>query len=112
MIGEIRRRLNNHGVSTLDRRSLVSGTIDLACWEEDLKEIQGHLIPFCEKAKRLLIRERFYMMNAPLSSVECPDAEISRLRQELFAAAMSHGGQFKRLIDPIDRLLYRLIKEE
>ncbi len=112
MIGEIKRRLNNPGFSTLDSRSLVSGTIDLSCWEEDLKEIQGQLIPFCEKAKRLLIKERFYMMNAPLSSVECPDTEISRLRQELFAAAMSHGGQFKRLIDPIDRLLYQLIKEE
>ena len=81
-------------------------------WEEELKEIRGQLIPFCEKAKRLLIKERLYMMNAPLSPVECPDREISRLRQELFASAMSHGGQFKRLIDPIDRLLYQLIKEE
>jgi putative intracellular protease/amidase len=112
MIGEIKRRLNNPGASALDGRSVVSGTIDLSCWEEELKEVRGHLIPFCEKAKRLLIKERLYMMNAPLSPVECPDAEISRLRQELFTAAMSHGGQFKRLIDPIDRLLYQLIKDE
>jgi hypothetical protein len=112
MMGEIKRRLNNPGASDHDGRPAVAGTIDLSCWEEDLKEIHGHLIPFCEKAKRLLIKERLYMMNAPLSSVECPDAEISRLRQELFAAMMSHGGLFKRLIDPIDRLLYQLIKEE
>ncbi|MDP1991183.1 MAG: BPL-N domain-containing protein [Syntrophales bacterium] len=112
MIGEIKRRLSNPGDSGHDGRPVVAGTIDLSCWEGNLKEIREQLIPFCEKAKRLLIKERFYMMNAPLSSVECPDTEISRLRQELFAAAMSHGGQFKRLIDPIDRLLYQLIKEE
>ena len=62
--------------------------------------------------KRLLIEERLYMMNASLSPVECADKEISRLRKELFGSAMSHGGRFKRLIDPIDRLLYDLIKEE
>jgi hypothetical protein len=52
------------------------------------------------------------MMNASLSPVECADEEISRLRHELFGSAMSHGGHFKRLIDPMDRLLYGLIKEE
>ena len=52
------------------------------------------------------------MMNASLSPVECADEEISRLRHELFASAMSHGGHFKRLIDPMDRMLYDLIKEE
>ena len=112
MIGEIKRRLGKPGDSGHDGRPVVAGTIDLSCWEENLKEIRQQLIPFCEKAKRLLIKERLYMMNAPLSPVECLDTEISRLRQELFAAAMSHGGQFKRLIDPIDRLLYQLIKEE
>ena len=86
--------------------------VDPSRWEEELKEIRGQLTPFCEKAKRLLIRERLYMMNASLSPVECSDAEISRLRHELFASAMSHGGHFKRLIDPMDRLLYDLIKEE
>jgi hypothetical protein len=112
MIGEIKRRLNCASLSSPDGRPAVAGTIDLSCWEENLEEIRGQLVPFCEKAKRLLIKERLYMMNASLSPVECPDREISRLRHELFASAMSHGGQFKRLIDPIDRLLYDLIKEE
>ena len=111
MIGEIQRILNNPGASGPDGRPAVAGTIDLSDCEEELKEIRGQLIPFCEKAKRLLIKERLYMMNAPLSPVECPDTEISRLRHDLFGAAMSHGGQFKHLIDPIDRLLYQLIKE-
>jgi hypothetical protein len=111
MIGEIRRGLN-HPDAGPDRRSAVADKIDPLQWEEGLKEILGRLIPFCEKAKRLLIRERSYMMNAALSPVECPDAEITRLRRELFASAMNHGGDFKRLIDPMDRLLYQLIKEE
>jgi len=112
MIGEIREVLNNPGASGPDGRSAVTGAIDPSHWKEELKEIRGQLIPFCDKAKRLLIRERLYMMNASLSPVECSDAEISRLRHELFASAMSHGGHFKRLIDPIDRLLYQLIRED
>ncbi len=112
MIGEIRRRLNAPGASSPEGRSVVAETIDLPRWKEELKEVRGQLTPFCEKAKRLLIKERLYMMNASLSPVECPDVEISRLRHELFASAMSHGGHFKRLIAPLDHLLYQLIKEE
>jgi putative intracellular protease/amidase len=113
MIGEMKRRLNTDtDVSGQDGLPGFPEAIDPSLWEKDLKEIRGQLIPFCEKAKRLLIKERLYMMNASLSPVECADAEISLLRQELFGSAMSHGGHFKRLIDPIDRLLYQLIKEE
>jgi hypothetical protein len=50
------------------------------------------------------------MNAAHLSPVECADEEITLLRQELFGSAMSHGGNFKCLIDTVDRLLYRLIK--
>jgi hypothetical protein len=112
MVGEIKRYLSKSGDSGQDDRSVLSERADLSRWAEALKEIRGRIIPFCEKAKRLLIRERLYMMNASLSPVECSDTEINRLRQELFGSAMSHGGQFKRLIDPIDRLLYDLIKDE
>jgi hypothetical protein len=112
MIGEIKRRLNNHGDSSSDRRLALPEAIDPSRWEEELKEIRGQLIPFCEKAKHLLIKERLYMMNASLSPVEYANEEISHLRHELFGSAMSHGGHFKRLIDPMDRVLYGLIKEE
>ena len=112
MIGEIKRHLGHPCASGYDGRAAFSEAVDPLRWKEELKEIRGQLIPFCEKAKRLLIKERLYMLNAPLSPMECPDREISRLRQELFASAMSHGGQFKRLVDPMDRLLYQLIKEE
>ncbi len=112
MIGEINSRLSSPGASVQNDRLALSERVDRSRWAEDLKEIRGQITPFCEKAKRLLIKERLYMMNASLSPVECPDIEIARLRQELFGSTMSHGGEFKRLIDPIDRLLYDLIKEE
>jgi hypothetical protein len=112
MIGEIVRRLGKPAASGPEGRPALPGSLDLSCLQENLEEIRGLLLPCCEKAKRLLLGERFYMMSAPLSPVGCEDVEISRLRQELFASAMSHGGDFKRLIDGVDRLLYSLIRGE
>jgi len=112
MIGEIARCLRCPGAPDPAGRPVPHRSVDPSCLEEELGEIRERLIPFCEKAKLLLIRERSALMTAPLSPVECADAEISRLRQELFAAAMSHGGCFKGLIDRVDRLLYRLIERE
>ena len=112
MIGEIARRLGKSAASGPESRPALPESLDPSCLQENLEEIRGLLLPFCEKAKRLLVGERFYMMSAPLSPVECANVEISRLRQELFASAMSHGGDFKRLIDSVDRLLYSLIRGE
>jgi hypothetical protein len=85
------------------------GEAHLLRLREEASEIRDQLIPFVEKAKRLVLRERFYMNAAPLSPLECADSEINRLRLELFGSAMSHGGDFKRLIDIVDRLLFNLI---
>jgi putative intracellular protease/amidase len=112
MIAEIGRCLRSPGASGPGGPPLLPGAIDSSRLEEELKEIREELIPFCEMAKRLLVRERFAMMRGPLSPWECADAETSALRQELFASAMSHGGRFKRLIDRVDRLLFPLIREE
>jgi putative intracellular protease/amidase len=79
--------------------------------KEKMSEIRDQIIPFVEKAKDLLARERLFMQTAPLSPLECADAEISLLRQELFGSAMSHGGRFKQMIDIVDRLLFSLIRE-
>jgi putative intracellular protease/amidase len=112
MIGEVARCLRSPDAPDLRGRWALPPSIDPSRLSEDLREIRGQLVPFCEKAKRLLVRERFAMMAAPLSPVECADREISSLRAELFAAAMSHGGLFKRLIDRVDSLLYDLIRGE
>ena len=86
-------------------------SIDLLRLRKDISEIRDQLIPFVEKAKRLVIKERFYMNTAPLSPLECADVEINRLRLELFGSAMSHGGYFKQLIDLVDRFLFNLIRK-
>ncbi|MBE0558016.1 MAG: hypothetical protein IH628_12360, partial [Proteobacteria bacterium] len=112
MIDEVARRLRGPGFSVPGDGQLgLSPSIDSSRLGEELREIRELLIPFCEKAKRLLRWERAAMTVAPLSPVECADVEISRLRRELFASAMRHGGLFKRLIDAVDRLLYRLLTE-
>lgn len=103
MVGEI--------AACFKRGKTEAGTSGSANILEDLRVIREGLIPFCEKAKRLLVREKEYMMISPLSPLDCLDEEITSLRQELFGPAMSHGGQFKCLIDTVDRLLYRLLKD-
>jgi hypothetical protein len=110
MITEIRKRLDHHRCGYPDVRPGYPGSPDPLRLQSDLEEIRRQIIPFVAKAQRLLVRERFYLQKAPLSPLACADEEIQRLRQELFASAMSHGGDFKRLIDAVDRLLYRLIR--
>ena len=106
MMEEIGKRL-----SSIDGRQAHAPSLDLLRLREETSEIQDQLIPFVEKAKRLVIRERFYMNTAPLFPLECADEEITRLRLELFGSSMSHGGDFKRIIDIVDRLLFNLVRD-
>jgi hypothetical protein len=110
MIGEIGKCLTPSQTAVLDGGAAFPASMDTARLAEDLRGIRDLLIPFTEKAKHLLVRERLYMNTACLSPVDCADREIRSLRQELFGSAMSHGGRFKHLIGAVDRLLYRLIK--
>jgi len=64
----------------------------------------------CGKAGRLRAMVRLYMTNASLSPMTCADAWISRVGQDLFGSAMSHGGRFKGLVERRDRLLCGLIQ--
>jgi len=73
---------------------------------EALERIKGLLLPFIEKAKHLLVRERFAMQGGRLTYDQCEDQELQSLREELFSRSKSHGGQFKELIDELDRFLY------
>ena len=89
----------------------LPGRLTEAEMERDLAGIRDLLIPFIEKAKTLLAKERLYMQSAVLSPLQSDDGEINSLRKELFGPAMRHGGEFKNLVDSIDRLLYKLIQE-
>jgi hypothetical protein len=71
--------------------------------------IKGLLIPFVEKAMYLLILERHAMQNGQITYEKCDDAEIQKIRTELFSSSKSHGGMFKDLIDNIDTFLYALL---
>jgi len=105
MVAEIVRRLGSGGGG-----AGLPQALDPALLRAELTEIRRQVIPFVAKARRLLDREWRYLQGAPLSPLICDDEEIRGLRQELFARAMSHGGDFKRLIDAVDRLLYRLLR--
>lgn len=68
--------------------------------------------PFTDKARELLLRERFAMQNEHITYERCQDPKIVSLRDELFSRSKSYGGVFKELIDEIDQLLYQILTEE
>ncbi|MCE5264346.1 MAG: BPL-N domain-containing protein [Deltaproteobacteria bacterium] len=110
MVGEIGKRLDPGGFGYPEARPGVPESMEPAGLHAQLEEIRRLLLPFVEKAQRLLDRERSYMQEAQLSPLACDDEEIGRLRRELFGSTMSHGGEFKRLIDAVAGLLYKLIR--
>ena len=65
---------------------------------------------FVEKAKRLLVLERYAMQNGHITYEKCNDPEIQNIRTELFSGSKRHGGMFKELIEKVDNLLFSLLK--
>lgn len=80
--------------------------------ESELKALGRKLIPFLGKAGDLLVRERMAMQQGHITYEQCGDPEIQRIREELFSTSKSYGGQFKEIIDNIDSIIYRLVKQE
>lgn len=93
----------------LGRRDMEHGTLDL---KGRVDRIEALLIPFTEKAERLLIRERHALQSGHITYEKCDDPEIQGIRKELFSDAKSHGGMFKGLLDEVDALLFELIKTQ
>jgi hypothetical protein len=77
--------------------------------DQSVERIRTRLLPFVEKAKRLLVRERFAMQNAPITYERCDDPEIQEIRNELFSRSKSHGVVFKEILDELDGLLFGLL---
>ena len=77
--------------------------------EEMLVKIRNLLVPFSEKAKKLLLLERTAMSNGHITYEACDAPQIQALRKELFSTSKSHGGLFKELISELDAYLYCLI---
>lgn len=95
----------------LKRLSLLapqfSGYIDLTKQVPELKELT---LPFFDKAKQLLMLERFAMNNGPISPLKSGDEDIQRMREELFSNSKSFGGYYKQIIDRVDSLLLPMLK--
>jgi hypothetical protein len=79
--------------------------------DKDLEEIRGLLMPFVEKAKRLLILERCAMQSGHITYEKCNAPEIRNIRMELFSYSKSYGGMFKKLVDRVDNLLFSLLNK-
>ena len=110
MIGEIAARLSHDRVAGHKKGNALLQSHGQSHLQEDLVNIRELLIPFVEKAKILLSREKSFLATASLSPVDCPDGEISRLRQELHGSSIRHGGSLRNSLMSVDRLLYKLIK--
>ena len=82
-----------------------------SCTSSDLERIRGLLLPFADKAKRLLLMERYAMQNGHITYEKCDDPVIQSIREELFSRSKSYGGLFKRLLDEIDGSLFRVLTE-
>ncbi len=101
MMKELSEMLRKQG--TGDRRPGI---------EKKLEHIRGLLLPFLDKAKRLLLLERVALQKGPISYEQCDDPEIQCLREELFSRSKSYGGSFKKLIDEIDGLLFGVLTHQ
>jgi len=80
--------------------------------DKKLERIRELLLPFVDKAKRLLLLERYALQNGHITYERCDDPEIQSMREELFSRSKSYGGLFKKLIDEIDGFLFSAIVQQ
>ncbi|MFA5354160.1 MAG: hypothetical protein WC291_08015, partial [Thermodesulfovibrionales bacterium] len=76
-----------------------------------LEALRDRLMPFIEKAKTLLVRERFALQESPITYERCDDQEIQAMRTELFSTSKSYGGAFKAILDELDAIILPLLRE-
>jgi hypothetical protein len=74
-----------------------------------LEKVRELLLPFTEKAKQLLLAERFALQNGRLTYETCDDSSIQALRDDLFSRSKSYGGAFKTLLDAVDDLVFGVL---
>ncbi|MGD1074480.1 MAG: hypothetical protein ABR903_00165 [Thermodesulfovibrionales bacterium] len=96
------------GSPTRDDRADTAGGSSFFLRDRVIR-LKESLVPFTEKAKRLLILERQAMQRGYITYEKCDDPVIRGIRTELFSTSKSHGGLFKTVIDEVDALLYTLL---
>lgn len=105
LIKKIAELLSSYPVSSKSTIHSLDEILD-----QQLLKIREILLPFCKKAKELLIMERFALQGGHITYEKCDDSRIQSIRNELFSNSKSYGGIFKKLINRIDKVLYDLIK--
>jgi hypothetical protein len=80
--------------------------------KEELEELLEELKNFIKKAKDLLIKERIALQKAKLTFNYSEDETLSSIRNELFGDKKSYGGLYKNLIEKVDKIIYRILKEK
>lgn len=111
LIKEIAEIISNNKIlppfnSPLGKGGLQGGVFS---GDEHMARISDLLVPFVEKAKRLLVLERHAMQKGHITYEKCDDPEIQKIRTELFSNSKSYGGMFKKLLDEIDRVLFEML---
>ncbi|MCC6048734.1 MAG: BPL-N domain-containing protein [Thermodesulfobacterium sp.] len=80
--------------------------------KEELEELLEELKNFIKKAKDLLTKERIALQKAKLTFNYSEDETLSSIRNELFGNKKSYGGLYKNLIEKVDKIIYRILKEK
>ncbi len=80
---------------------------------EELEALIDGLRVFAQKAGRLLLLERLALQRGhSITFSKASDPHMCSLREELFASAKSHGGEFKKLLGQADGILYKYLRPE
>lgn len=77
---------------------------------ENLKKLTEILPSFLEMAKKLLLKERYFLNFKSLMLNRCDDPEIQNIRDQLFGKTISYGGRFKEILGYIDNILVPILK--
>ncbi|MDA8156211.1 MAG: hypothetical protein M0Z52_07125 [Actinomycetota bacterium] len=104
------------GVRGLEYATLYEMAKELAAMangapDTRLDELSQRLGMFCRKAKALLTMEKAALSSGEaLSYSSAPSPEMKALREELFSSSKSHGGEFKKILDIADNLLFETLE--
>lgn len=74
-------------------------------------EILPDLTYFLNLSPVLLIKERLNLNKGKLTYKETQDEELKALREKLFGENKSYGGIYKKILDVIDNIFFKVLKE-
>ncbi len=73
-------------------------------------EVRNKVLPFLEDAKKLLMKERFALMNGSMSTIKIDDPEVEKMRERLFSGSKRLGGEYKAIMDMLDGIVLATLR--